>query len=86
MRGAGEDAAAMIRGRIADGRIRPVDPCLPRLPIRAVTEHRDDREARALILLDARDAPLGDAGIAAVTVGTFPCRGGLVTPDGRARR
>ena len=86
MRDAVGEAAAMNRGRIAGGRIRPVDPCPPRLPIRAVTEHRVDREAQALILLDALDAPLGEASIAAVTVGTFPCRGGLVTPDGRARR
>lgn len=76
-----EEANQVIRGWIAAGKIRPLDPLLFQMNLWAVTQHYAEYEAQARMLMKLpEDAPLDAARLIHEATQTFLLRCGL-PPD-----
>ncbi|HBM60930.1 MAG TPA: TetR family transcriptional regulator [Citreicella sp.] len=78
LRAAVDEAAEVIRGWIAEGKIAPVDPLLFQINIWAVAQHYADYEMQARMLMGTGpDAPLDAARISEEAIQLFLLRCGL---------
>lgn len=78
LRVAVDEASAVIRGWIQEGKIRPVDPLLFQMNMWAVTQHYAEYEAQARVLMAVQgDAPLDADRIIAEATEMFLLRCGL---------
>lgn len=76
-----EEASAVIRSWIDDGKIAPVDPLLFQINMWAVTQHYAEYEAQTRMLMQAGpDAPLDADRIAEEAIQLFLTRCGLAQP------